>query len=44
MLNPTPEISHVQKAIAITEVRDRHAPGRAAVFFAYFLFGGLKRK
>ncbi|WP_226989118.1 hypothetical protein, partial [Desulfuromonas sp. TF] len=27
-----------------TEIRDRHAPGRAAVFFASFLFGGLKRK
>jgi hypothetical protein len=24
--------------------RDRHAPGRAVVFFASFLFGGLKRK
>jgi hypothetical protein len=26
------------------EIRARHAPGRAAVFFASFLFGGLKRK
>jgi hypothetical protein len=26
------------------EIRTRHAPGRAAVFFASFLFGGLKRK
>jgi hypothetical protein len=25
-------------------LRDRNAPGRAAVFFASFLFGGLKRK
>jgi hypothetical protein len=26
------------------EIRARHAPGRAVVFFAYFLFGGIKRK
>jgi hypothetical protein len=26
------------------KLRIRHAPGRAAVFFASFLFGGLKRK
>jgi hypothetical protein len=25
-------------------LRDRNAPGRAALFFAYFLLGGIKRK